>query len=251
LEAYELYLRALQHAYLPMPAEADRALVFLNQALALDREYAAAHATAAWCYEMRYLRGGMLTADRDAALRHARHAIEMGADDAASLAMAGFAIGLVAHDYPTAMQVIDRALTLTGASALALWMGATVLAHAGDSAKAVDYAERSLRLTPFLRDGAFAFLAMSMAHCTSGDFEAAAAAAARAAQASPRFSVPHVMHAAALFRLDRLDEASEAAKRVLECEPGFTVSGFVKAHTGRPDIWDPIGEALRAVGLPH
>src|SRR6516165_2908960 len=86
LDAYDLYLRALPHAFLLMPGEADKALALLNQALALDREYPAAHATAAWCYEMRYLRGGLHEADKNAALEHAHKAIEFGADDAASLA---------------------------------------------------------------------------------------------------------------------------------------------------------------------
>ena len=251
LDAYDLYLRALPHAYVPMPGEADKALALLNQALTLDPDYPAAHATAAWCYEMRYLRGGLQEADKQAALEHAQNAIEVGADDAATLATAGFVIGLVAHDYDTAMEVIDRALTLTGASALALWMGAVVLAHAGDTAKAIDYAERTLRLTPFGRESSFAYGALAMAYCALGNFEAAAAASAKAIQANPRFSLNHVLHAAALSRLDRIDEARTAARRVLECEPDFTVSGFVRAHTGRVEIWGPIGDALRRLSLPE
>jgi len=73
---------------------------------------------AAWCYEQRYQRGGLHEADEVAGLRHARAAIESGADDAATLATAGFAIGLIAHDYATAMEVIDRALTLTASSTI-------------------------------------------------------------------------------------------------------------------------------------
>ena len=30
----------------------------------------------------------------------------------------------------------------------------------------------------------------------------------------------------------------------------FTVSRFVRSHTGRADIWEPIGEALRGLSLP-
>ena len=68
---------------------------------------------------------------RTAALKHARAAIEAGADDAETLATAGFAIGLVAHDYDTAMNAIDRALQINGTSAYALGLGATILGHAG------------------------------------------------------------------------------------------------------------------------
>jgi tetratricopeptide (TPR) repeat protein len=200
---------------------------------------------------MRYLRGGLHEADKAAALAHAHAAIEAGADDATTLATAGFVIGLVAHDYKTAMDVIDRALTLTGASATALWMGAVVLAHAGDSMRAVDYAERSLRLIPFGRESSLGYGALAMAYSALGNFEAAAEASAKAVQANQRFSLNHVLHAAALSRLERMDEAGAAARRVLECEPDFTVSAFVRAHTGRIEIWGPVGDALRRLGLPE
>ena len=54
---------------------------------------------------------------------------------------------------------------------------------------------------------------------------------------------------AALSSLGRVDEAKAVALRVLELEPNFTVAEFVRAHTGRADIWEPIGEALRHLGL--
>jgi hypothetical protein len=40
------------------------------------------------------------------------------------------------------------------------------------------------------------------------------------------------------------------AHRVQELEPNFTVAVFVRSHIGRADIWNPIGEALRRIGLP-
>jgi class 3 adenylate cyclase len=40
-------------------------------------------------------------------------------------------IGLVEHDYETAMNAIDHGLALNGSSALALGLGSTILAHAG------------------------------------------------------------------------------------------------------------------------
>ncbi len=245
LDAYDLYLQALPHAYVPMPTEADRGLTLLHQSLKLDPDYAPAHATAAWCHEIRYLHGGLQEVDKLAALKHAQAAIAADPDDAGTLATAGFVIGLVAHDYKTAMEVINRALTLTGASAMAFWMGAIVLAHAGEGPKAIDYAERSLRLTPIGRDRAFAHLAQSIAFLVSGDFPSAAQAGANAAQTNPRFSFGHVLHCAALARLDQIDDAKVAARRILECEPDFTVSNFVRSHTGRAEIWGPIGEQLR------
>ena len=79
------------------------------------------------------------------------------------------------------------------------------------------------------------------------DYPAAQAAAAHAVQAHPRFSLAHVLHAAALSSLGRIDDGRAALRRVIELEPQFTVARFVQAHTGRSDIWDPIGRALSDV----
>jgi len=149
------------------------------------------------------------------------------------------------------MEAIDRALTLTSASASALWMGSVILGHAGESAKAVDYAERSLRLMPFARESAPAYSGLALANLGAGDLAAAATAAAKGAQANPHFSLLHALQAAALIGLARPDEARAAARRVIECEPDFTVSRFVRSHVGRADVWEPIGAALRQAGLPQ
>jgi hypothetical protein len=54
-----------------------------------------------------------------------------------------------------------------------------------------------------------------------------------------------------LCGLGRAHEAKVLARRVLELEPRFSIAQFVKSHTGRPEIWNPIGDALRQVGLPE
>ena len=251
LDAYDLYLRALPFAQVAMPGDADKALVLLNQSLALEPDYAAVHALAAWCYEVRYLRGGLHEADKIAGLRHARAAIESGADDAMTLATAGFVIGLVAHDYETAMNAIDRSLALTGSSALALSFGAVILGHAGQSARAVEYGERAVRLSPADFMLYMPYAGLVTAYSAAGNFAEAAVAGSKAAQANPRFSYPQVLQAAALSSLGRVDEAKVVARRVLELEPNFTVAEFVRAHTGRAEIWEPIGDALRRIGLPE
>jgi adenylate cyclase len=250
LDAYDLFLRALPHAQVAMPGDGEKALLWVHKALDLEPDYAVAHALAAWCYEQRYLRGGMHEADKIAALKHARAALAAGADDPATLATAGFVIGLVEHDYQTAMIAIDHALALNASSALALALGSTILAHDGRTAQAIDYGERALRLSPHDPTAYLELTALGIAHLAAGRFEEAAAACNKACQSNPRFSFPVVLRTAALSRLGRADEAKASARRVLELEPHFSIAEFVRAHTGRPEIWDPVGEALRQTGLP-
>ena len=250
LDAYDLYLRAQPFAQVAMPGDAGKALALLDRALALEPDYAAAHASAAWCYEQRYMRGGLREEDKAAGLHHARAAIEAGADDAATLATAGFCIGLIAHDYTTAMEVIDRGLTLAASSALGLSFGSVILGHAGEADRAIDYAERALHSGPLDFMTYLSYSGLALAHYVAGNFTESAIAGSRAAQANPRFSYPQVVQAAALMQASRTGEAQAVARRVLEIEPSFTVNEFVRAHTGRAEIWDPMGDALRRIGLP-
>jgi adenylate cyclase len=251
LDAYDLYLRAQPFAQVAMPGDAGKALALLDQALALEPDYAAAHASAAWCYEQRYMRGGLREDDKIAGLHHARAAIEAGADDAATLATAGFCIGLIAHDYTTAMEVIDRGLTLAASSALGLSFGSVILGHAGEADRAIDYAERALRSGPPDFMTYLSYTGLALAHYVAGNFAESATAGSRAARANPRFSYPQVVQAAALMQAGRTGEAQAVARRVLEIEPSFTVTEFVRAHTGSAEIWEPMGDALRQIGLPQ
>ena len=251
LDAYDLYLRALPHAQIAMPGDSEKALEWLHRSLALEPDYAAAHALAAWCYEQRYLRGGMHEADRTAGLDHARAALRAGADDPTTLATAGFVIGLVEHDYQTAMNAIDHALALNGSSTLALGLGATILAHDGQITRAIELGERALRLSPHDLMAYLPLTALGIAHLAAGRFEEAAAACNKACQSNPHFSFPVVLQTAALSGLGRVNEAKALARRVLELQSPFSVAEFIRSHTGRAEIWNPIGEALRQVGLPE
>ena len=250
LDAYDLYLRALPHAQIAMPGDSEKALEWLHRSLALEPDYAAAHALAAWCYEQRYLRGGMHEADRTAGLNHARAALRAGADDPTTLATAGFVIGLVEHDYQTAMNAIDHALALNGSSTLALGLGATILAHDGQIARAIELGERALRLSPHDLMAYLPLTALGIAHLAAGRFEEAAAACNKACQSNPHFSFPVVLQTAALSGLGRVNEAKALVRRVLELQSPFSVAEFIRSYTGRAEIWNPIGEALRQVGLP-
>jgi adenylate cyclase len=250
LDAYDLYLRALPHAQIAMPGDSEKALEWLHRSLALEPDYAAAHALAAWFYEQRYLRGGMHEADRTAGLNHARAALRAGADDPTTLATAGFVIGLVEHDYQTAMNAIDHALVLNGSSTLALGLGATILAHDGQIARAIELGERALRLSPHDLMAYLPLTALGIAHLAAGRFEEAAAACNKACQSNPHFSFPVVLQTAALSGLGRVNEAKALVRRVLELQSPFSVAEFIRSHTGRAEIWNPVGEALRQVGLP-
>jgi adenylate cyclase len=252
LDAYELYLRALPYAFTSMPEDADKALSLLAKAIELEPDYAAAHAIIGFCHEQRYLRGGLQEETRIAALRHARLAIAGGSDDAAALATAGFVIAVCGHDYETALTAFDRSFALSSSLALALGFSSVVRAWKGDDAIAVEQANRALRLSPFDHLLYLPYVGLAYAHFAAGRFEETAAAASLATQSNPRFSVPQILHVAALGCLDRSQEAKAAVQRLLELQPYLTVaSAILSARYMNPENIAALANALRRAGLPE
>jgi pimeloyl-ACP methyl ester carboxylesterase len=85
----------------------------------------------------------------ETALRHARSALATGTDDAMTLATAAFIVAIEGHDFDAARGALDRALAINPNSALALGRSAQVRMLAGHYDKAIDEANRSIRLSPF------------------------------------------------------------------------------------------------------
>ena len=251
LDAYDLYLRALPLAFTAMPEFADKALDLLQQAVAIEPDYAVAHAFIAWCYENRFLRGGLDAETRAAGIHHARRAIATGGDDATALAVAAFVIGILERDYHAAFNAFDRALALSPSSSLAFGFSSIVRAWAGDSPTSVEQAETALRLSPFDPLIFMPYVGLAYAHFFAGRFEDSASAAGLAAQSNPGFSVPRILQTAALANLGRIDDAKASLQWALSLQPTLTIASYVGSNFTSPERLNIIAEALRLAGLPE
>ena len=250
LGAYDLVLQAQPDTYSRMPARSAKALVLLQRALALDPTYALAHAYAAECHHALYARGGLAEENRSASLRHAQAAIAHGQDDALALSFAGFSIGMDGHDSATAFAAFDAALAVSPSSALTYILGSAIYAWGGEAERAIEWAERGLRLSPFDPWRATAFIATAIGHFQRERYQHAAPAAHKAVQSSPGFSISYVLLAAPLAKLGRLDEAKAAAARVVELQPEFRSRRHFAAVGCVPPLADALCEALSLTGLP-
>ncbi|HYM32700.1 MAG TPA: adenylate/guanylate cyclase domain-containing protein [Candidatus Cybelea sp.] len=250
LDAYDLLLRALPHVYPSMPAEAEKALPFLESALAIEPNYALAHGFAAWVHEILFVRGGMRDENRLGATRHAHAAIAHGRDDAIALSLGAFAIGMVAHDREASLKAFEAALAISPSCAIAYGFGSVVNVLGGNAERAIEWGERALRLSPIDPASHGPCLAISLGHFLLGRYEQAADAARKTFQANPRFSYAYMALAATFVKLGRIDEARAAAARLIELEPGYTISGMCAATKMHDLLAVPVSEALRATGLP-
>jgi tetratricopeptide (TPR) repeat protein len=197
------------------------------------------------------LRAGLREEDRAASIEHAQSAILYGQDDALALTLAGFCIGMDAHDRPTAFTAFDAALAASPSSALTYICGSVVLSWGGEAERAIEWAERGLRLSPFDPWAFAAFGSVMLGHFHRSRYEEAAAAAYKAVQSNPAHSINYVLLAAALAKVGRLEEAKTAAARVLELHPGFRYSRQFSGVDCGAALAASLGEALRAAGLPE
>jgi adenylate cyclase len=249
LDAYDLLLRALPLSYTGQD-DASAAIPLLEQAVAVEPGYAAAHAALGWCFHHQFSRGGLREKDRVAAVRHARAAIASGGDDATALAMAGLVIAFDEHDTATALNLFSRASALSASNVFALSCSALILAWMGRAEEAIERAQRALRLSPFDPMNYMPNNALAVANFHLQQYEAAAEAARRAIELNPRFSVCHAHLAAALACLGRKDAAKAAAERVLALNPSFSVRGFSTTAGLARNVFTPYAEALLDAGLP-
>ncbi len=250
-DAYDLVLQAQPDVYSRIPERATKALLLLERALALDPTYALAHAYAAECHHSLLVRGGLREENRAASIRHAEAAIAHGHGDAPALSFAGFVIGMDKHDRAAAFAAFDAALDVSPSSALTYILGSVILAWAGEAERALEWANRGLRLSPFDPYRASALVASSLGHYHCGQYDEATSAARKAVQATPGFSMCHMALAAALAKLGRLEEASAAATRVVELQPTFRISKQMTSTDCAPALSASLSEALRAAGLPE
>jgi adenylate cyclase len=250
LDAHDLYLRALPHVTSMKPDDVNAGAALLERALALDPDYAAAHALLARCLEIRFMQQGFADADRTAALRHADAAIAGGADDAAALGFAAVVISQLGRNNEAASNAIRRALSLNPSCAAAHYMAAQIHSFSGDGAAATTHAHRALRLSPFDPMAYLAHAALGVVAMQEARYDDAASSYAKAAQTSSGYGPLYMGQAAALALAGRLEEARAIARRGLELDPGFRVR-TLREFGMLPAIADRYAEGGRLSGLPE
>lgn len=250
LDAYDLVLRALPFTYSHLVEDAQRAIPLLEKAIELEPNYAASHALLAWCYHSLF-RLALRQEDRRAAIYHAHEAVAGGADDATALGIAGFVISLDEHDHGTARSLLDRALMLSSCNIFALHCSALVLSFLGETARAIECAQRALRLSPFDSMNYLSFNALAISYLHSGLNQKARDAARSSVASNPRFSICHLFLAAALVRIGHHEEARSEAREVLTLDPTFTIDRFLATVGIEPAVFVPLADAWRAAGLPE
>ena len=253
LTAYELVLRALDHLFRLDYESHSRARGLLQEAIAIDPNYAPAYTYTAYWHVFRVGEGWSsdVASDGREAARMAQAAIRRDGEDALALAIYGHVQSFLLRDFENANVILDRAIEIAPNCAMAWAMSSVTRGYLGDGPTAVERAETGLRLSPL--DGhAFWFEGMlAQARYINGDYEAAVAWSRRAAAQNPSAMFNLRVLAASLAALGRDLDARRVTRNILALKPDFCLSAYERTcpFTGRTlSDWMT---RLRAAGLPE
>ena len=249
LDAYDLYLRALPHAWAFSREETAKAIPLLDEALRLDANYAAANGLAAFCHLRGFAWGNLNEPDRVAAIRHARAVLSSDTDDATALAFSALGVGFLESDFDIGCSGLEKAISLNPNSAQAFCLGAALYSFVGRFETAIDYANRAIRLSPFDSLRFIALNAASRAHFLTGRYEEAIEVAQRAVQANARFAPAFVWLIASHSCLGRMQQAREAKQRLFQIDPNFRFTRWTGFTIALPEHKEAIARPLRQAGL--
>jgi adenylate cyclase len=251
LNAYDLFLRGIQHYYSMTPAGITEALRLSYRALELDPRYghAAALAGASIVLNIGLGRAVDLKSEAEEAQRLLRLALSIDESDADTLSTAGWATAYFSGDFDAATEMVDRAVELNPNSAMAWNNRGWTYQYGGHGEEAVRSFERTIRLSPVDPMLYTAFTGMGIAFLKLQRFDEAVAAAKKALRKNQTFSTTYRCLAAALAHLGRDAEAREAVARLLELEPNFRISEWVaRGGQWRAQLFV---DGLRKAGLPE
>jgi adenylate cyclase len=250
LDAHDLWLRALPQLEAMQPQANERALGLLQEALAIDPNFAPALAYAAWCYEQRLTRQwpGADPSQRHTAIDLARRALALGQGDANVLAHAGFVLVLLQGDVRTGLSALQRACEINPNHAAVLSMAGTANVLAGPLELATRFLERSLLLSPADPSRYRNLTALACAHHLEGDHMGALELATESLITHGAWEWTWMIVAGAAAALGQTGRAQEALVQVEGTLPGFSLAHPIMDACSIPQRVEVLKGYLREAG---
>ena len=170
LAAYDVLMRAMPHLWAHRRSENEIAVGLLEEALALDPDYAVAAALAAWAIAQQIVYNWTTDIEhyrqRGAAL--VERAGENVLDDPTGLTALGAAITLLYADKPRAVRLVERALKLDPNHAWAWTRRGFLHAYCNEPDAAIACFERAIRLSPIDPFAFNCYIGIGFAHFAAG-----------------------------------------------------------------------------------
>ena len=213
LDAYKLYLRG-RHAWSQVGPGIDRALDLFEQALAIDPEFALAHAGVADVFIASAIFETMPATE---AFPLAHLAADRARTLDPSLSEAHASLGAISlfHEwnFPAARESLERAVSFNSSNVNAYNWLALYHAFRGDTDTALDWARRGIKIDPLAATTSYGELFTLF---VARRFEEVVKTADRVLSLNPSYSEGYRCLGAALMRLGRTGPAIEALRQAVK-----------------------------------
>jgi adenylate cyclase len=253
--AYDHYLRAA-HTFIRFHSSFDKEDLLqvrrsVAQALAIDPNYARAHALLSKSYiELclhRWDDAGPWQAAIDGAYQSAREAVRLAPDLSGAHVALGWALNFM-RQHEAAIAEFERATELN--PNLTDHHFAFVLLVTGEPARAIQTLEAQMRLDPFYLPRVPSLL--GFAYYLHGRYAEALAHLQTAAPRAPDHGHCRRYLAATYAQLGQLDKAREETAEALRIDPWFTIDQAIFAKIcKRPEDGEHFNDGLRKAGFPE
>src|SRR5579872_2897518 len=224
--AYECVLAAKVLHHRSRQADNDQALALLDRAIALDPNYAHAHAWKACVLGQQWVHGWC--ADRDATFREVAAELEVSLaldDNDSDVHRVFAAVNLNRDDHDKAAYHQERALTLNPNYDLVVVQQGELLTWLGRPEEGIDWIKKAMRLNPYHPERFWSHLGRAC-YC--------AEKYAEAAEAFSRLTQPdhthHAFMAATFAQMGNAVAAAAHAAEVLKREPKFSVATYLRTQ---------------------
>ena len=250
-EAYDMLLRGLERLRRYTPEDNRLSRDYFERALALDPNFARAHADLAFSYSMELLSGWTAAPEESLLLakKHADFALELD-PGLREVHFAMASVYLKERRFEEAIESSLRAIKIDPNYADAYVQMAWLQMYAGRAAEGIELVEQAMRLNPhysFFYSTVRGLIALHLER-----FEEAAASFEAAVNRNPQFPMAHQLLAATYAHLGRIEDAEWEAGELLTLLPDFTLSAErARAPYKRQEDLEFYIEGLRKAGLPE
>jgi adenylate cyclase len=247
MTAYECVLAGKLLHHRSTAADNEAAQKLLNRAVALDPEYAHAHAWKACTLGQAWVNG--FTADRDNTWRQMlaelQNALNLDINDSDVHRILA-AVKLATGQHEKAVYHQQKALSLNPNDDLVVVQQGELLTWLGQAEDGIPWIEKAMRLNPCHPERFWNHL--GRAFFVARKYSEAISAFHRITAPDP---FHHAFLAASYAQLGDESAAEQHAKEVLKGEPRFSINAYLKTlHYKRPEDREHHREALLKAGLP-
>jgi TolB-like protein/class 3 adenylate cyclase/cytochrome c-type biogenesis protein CcmH/NrfG len=249
LEAYDCFLRGREQLPLHTAASTRQAEAMFRRAIALDPNFATAHAFLAYCRQLDY--GNRWSEQPQAALEEAhalsRRAVMLDPADPVGHWTLGIVYSWMKRSEESILEA-KTALKLDPNFAEAYLLLGNRLHFAGQSERAIEFLEKAMRLDPHYLDLALHFL--GQCYFMLGRYEEAVTALRRRLIRNPDSDISRVLLAACYGCLGRAEDARAEWAQALRINPDYSLAHKRQVLPYKdPADFERIVDGLRRAGI--